>query len=93
MLTPPNMALNRIRTPAYVIVACCWPFLIWNVPSGVDQELAIYAILLILFSLFTGYLLGFFIRRPKRNQPSGLSLPDSASLALGLERKLNDDFK
>ncbi len=67
------------------------PFLIWQVPSGVELELAWASIAILVIALLVGYFLATIFRKPKLRERNSLSLPESNSLALGLPKDLNEE--
>ncbi len=70
------------------------PFLIWQVPAGVELELAWTAIIILIFALLVGYFFATLFRKPKSRERNSLSLPESSSLAIGLQKDLNEeDFR
>lgn len=70
------------------------PFLIWQVPAGVELELAWAGIVILILALLVGYFFATLFRRTKTKERNSLSLPESSSLALGLQKDLNEeDFR
>lgn len=67
------------------------PFLFWKVPAGADYELSIAALVILIFTLLLGFVIGYLLRR-KKIDTSLLSLPASnIDDALGIEESAGMD--